>query len=580
LPAFQKVLAAQPHARLLLVGGVESLALPHEQATHYWNQLQALVDNLGLNAVVHMTGRLEADAVSHCLYGADIGVLPFNHGVTLKSGSLLAMMAHALPVLATCSDPADPDLDEQLVRSIAPRDANGLATELIELLSNPTLQHQLGSAGYQFSQQFSWTEITKAHLRVYQTALAHRSLAAQKANVNFSEATSSRASGDRPLRILAYTDSAGIGGAEISLGHLVGSASKDIEITVVGISEQVVNAIAERRSHINSQFCSQFSSFSHSQISRIMLPKRGIRSFIAHLQTFQRLHPDIVHLNLCTPWAGAIGLATALLLPHLRVVRVDQLPLRTTDALTLWRTRFLCLRVDAHVAVGEASARRMEDFYALGRNSVISIPNCVPDPGEPLPPPDRPPGQMTVGSIGRLDAMKAHDLLLQAIAQVEGVRLVILGEGDQRAALETLAIELGVRDRLSLVGWVDDPQSYLAEFDVVALPSRSEGFPLVMVEAMLAARPIVATRVGSIPEAVIDNKTGILIEKNDVAGLAIALRQLRDNPLQRIQLGKQAREMAVTHFTVGAMTANYERLWHKLRTVPRKPRLWIPRPQD
>lgn len=370
---------------------------------------------------------------------------------------------------------------------------------------------------------------------------------------------------DRPLRVIVYTDSAGIGGAEISLSHLVATVSNDVDITVVGVSRTVVDAIADRR----------------PQVARIVLAERGIRSVLAHLITFQRLHPDIIHINLCTPWAGAIGLTAALLLPHTRVVRVDQLPLRTTDAMLLWRTRTLSLRVDAHVAVGETSARRMEDFYALGRDSVISIPNGVPDRATAsLSLPNQSGKEMVVGSVGRLDAMKAHDVLLQAIAQVEGVRAVILGEGDQRPTLEALADTLGVRDRVELPGWVDDPRSHLPGFDVLAMPSRSEGFPLAMVEAMLAARPVVATRVGSMPEAVIDHQTGMLIEKNDIAGLANALRYLRDNPLERMRLGKQSREMAIAHFTVEQMTARYEQLWFKLLTVPRMPRLRVLRPRD
>ncbi|MEW6498585.1 MAG: glycosyltransferase, partial [Cyanobacteriota bacterium] len=108
--------------------------------------------------------------------------------------------------------------------------------------------------------------------------------------------------------------------------------------------------------------------------------------------------------------------------------------------------------------------------------------------------------------MGRLDLMKAHDILLRAIAQVDGVRVVILGEGKQREALEKLAAQLGVSDRLELRGWVDHPREHLPEFDVIAMPSRSEGFPLAIVEAMLAARPVVATRVGSIAEAVSEVK--------------------------------------------------------------------------
>jgi glycosyltransferase involved in cell wall biosynthesis len=293
-----------------------------------------------------------------------------------------------------------------------------------------------------------------------------------------------------------------------------------------------------------------------------------------------QLHPDVVHFNLCTPWASATGLAAALSLPNTRVMRVDQLPLRTTDALTLWRTRTLSLRVDAHVAVGEASARRMEDFYALGRGTVRSIHNGVPDViGEPVPV-IRSEGQLIVGSIGRLDRMKAHDILLRALAQVNGVRVVILGEGEQRPALLQLAAKLGVKDRFELLGWVDNPQVYLPGFDIMALPSRSEGFPLAVVEAMLAARPVVATRVGSVGEAVIEGETGFLIDKEDVDGLATALCCLRDDSRLRERLGRRGREVAKARFTVERMSANYEHLWHEVVAAPRSPRLRVPRPRD
>lgn len=383
---------------------------------------------------------------------------------------------------------------------------------------------------------------------------------------------------NRKLRLLVYTDSLGIGGAEISLGHLVEHLSETIDLAVVGVGKTVVQAIAARRLQKIQHYDGQHILTQHNSIQYI-LPQQGVRAWLAHRLLFQRLRPDIIHINLCTPWAGAMGLSAALTLPTVRVVRVDQLPLRTTDAVALWRTRALCLRVDAHVAVGEASARRMEDFYALGRNTVISIPNGVPDQRVPILP-KHSSQQLIVGSVGRLDAMKAHDILLRAVAKVEGVQAVILGEGDQRSTLKNLAIELGISDRIELLGWVENPSVHLPYFDVVALPSRSEGFPLAMVEAMLAARPVVATRVGSMPEAVIDHKTGILIEKDDVVGLAQALTELRDHPELRLQLGQQARELAKTRFTVESMTASYETLWYKLLSTPRTPRIRVPRPKD
>ncbi|SRR5579883_358915 len=101
LRAFQKVVTTHPQARLLLIGGVESLALPQEEAKRYWDKLHFLARELELSNKVHFTGYLNAETASEYLAGSDIGVLPFNHGLTMKSGSLLTLLAHNLPVVGT-----------------------------------------------------------------------------------------------------------------------------------------------------------------------------------------------------------------------------------------------------------------------------------------------------------------------------------------------------------------------------------------------------------------------------------------------------------------------------------------------
>jgi glycosyltransferase involved in cell wall biosynthesis len=381
--------------------------------------------------------------------------------------------------------------------------------------------------------------------------------------------------------IIAYTDSRGIGGSEISLGHLIAATSSDWQITVVGVCPEVIQTICSYRPNVKP----------------IILSDSGPMALARHWLTFQRLHPQIIHFNCCTPWANAVGLAAAMLLPRLKahqteahqtqvkLVRVDQLPLRTTDALTLWRTRGLCLRVDAHIAVGQTSARRMEDFYALGRNSVISIPNGVPELANSAESSRRHSADahlsdLIVGSIGRLDAMKGHDILLRAAAQVERIKVVILGEGAERPVLEQLAQDLQISDRVQFKGWVPNPRDQLGNFDVVVLPSRSEGFPLAMVEAMLAARLVIATRVGSMPEAIIDGKTGYLIEKDDVEALTSALRKLRDQPDLITSLGQNAQTAAQTNWTATAMAKRYDQLWRELLASPNQSRLSVPRPRD
>ncbi|MBW4582116.1 MAG: glycosyltransferase [Tildeniella nuda ZEHNDER 1965/U140] len=170
LVAFKQIIATKPHVRLLLIGGVESLALVGEQAATYWHKLHTLVTTLGLDGNVHFTGYISAEAASRYLAGADLGVLPFHHGVTLKSGSLLTLLAHGLPVVATRPESPDRELDHCLT-FISPRDPTGLAIALVELLNDRAKRHQLSMAGYTVVQNLTWDAIAKTHLQLYQSVL-------------------------------------------------------------------------------------------------------------------------------------------------------------------------------------------------------------------------------------------------------------------------------------------------------------------------------------------------------------------------------------------------------------------------
>jgi glycosyltransferase involved in cell wall biosynthesis len=171
LKAYKEVLEDHPLARLLLVGGVESLALG-EEAAWYWNELHALVAHLGLDEMVAMTGYVPEEEVSRLLSGADVGVLPFNHGVTLKSGTLLTLLAHGLPVVATRADPPEPELAAgRLVRLAERRDISGLAAALSGLLSDASQHARLREAGRAYCRRLSWSAIAERHLEVYETVL-------------------------------------------------------------------------------------------------------------------------------------------------------------------------------------------------------------------------------------------------------------------------------------------------------------------------------------------------------------------------------------------------------------------------
>lgn len=164
LPAFKQVFLTQPQARLLILGGFESLGLSGEDAKRYLVQLQALVNELDLLQLVHFTDYVNAQSASHYLTGADIGVLPCDRPLTLNSSSLLTLLAHGLPVVATQSQTLPIG---HPVRLIPPDNINALASHLLQLLDNPDQRSELGKAGIVFGQNFTWHNIIREHLDIY-----------------------------------------------------------------------------------------------------------------------------------------------------------------------------------------------------------------------------------------------------------------------------------------------------------------------------------------------------------------------------------------------------------------------------
>jgi glycosyltransferase involved in cell wall biosynthesis len=154
-------------------------------------------------------------------------------------------------------------------------------------------------------------------------------------------------------------------------------------------------------------------------------------------------------------------------------------------------------------------------------------------------------GDCVIVSIGRLSNEKGHADLLQALERMpeeagRAFRLVIAGDGPERAALERLASPFG--DRVKFLGHVADPWILYCAADMFALPSHSEGSPLVMFEAMAAGLPIIATRVGGIPEVLTDGSTAVLVAPKEVDVLASKLAKLIGDARRRRELGDAARE--------------------------------------
>ena len=172
LKAHARVLEARPGTKLLLIGGAESLALPGQKASSYRGELRALVGKLGLVDAVAMTGYVAEDEASLLLSGSDIGALTFNQGVTLKSGTLLALLGHGLPTVVTRSDPPEPDLSSgEISRVVERRDVPGIARAISGLLADAGERQRLAENGRAYVRNLSWSASAQRHGEVYEKVL-------------------------------------------------------------------------------------------------------------------------------------------------------------------------------------------------------------------------------------------------------------------------------------------------------------------------------------------------------------------------------------------------------------------------
>ena len=169
-----------------------------------------------------------------------------------------------------------------------------------------------------------------------------------------------------------------------------------------------------------------------------------------------------------------------------------------------------------------------------------------------------------IGWAGRLTAIKRPLDLVRAAAAVDGSTLVLAGDGELRAAVDALARELDVNDRVRLLGYVADMGEWYAAFDAFLLTSANEGTPVVAIEAQAAAVPVVATDAGGTRTVVDDGETGFVVEVGDIDALAARLRELRDDSDLRSRLGAAGAQRMRSRFSIERMVDDVERVYREI----------------
>lgn len=238
--------------------------------------------------------------------------------------------------------------------------------------------------------------------------------------------------------------------------------------------------------------------------------------------------------------------------------------------------RFLAGLSDRIITVSGELGREIADRKIASPEKLVTIYNGIA-PERFNKPPDReylqkatgiPAGKKIVGTVSRLAPQKGVGDFIKAAARLAGETkdtvFLVAGDGPLRSDLERKAAEMNLAGKIFFTGERQDIQMILPCLDVFVLASVTEGMPLTVLEALAAGRPVVATRVGGIPEAVSDGVNGLLVSPGDAQGMAAAILRLLEDPGASRKMGEEGRKRVAGDFTVDKMVGATEQVYMDL----------------
>jgi L-malate glycosyltransferase len=350
----------------------------------------------------------------------------------------------------------------------------------------------------------------------------------------------------------------GIGGVPLRMVRIINNLGKQFRHTVVALDNNFDAAAGIA-----------------GELDVAVLPNRGVKRGMLHnlahsALELRRLQPDLL---LTYNWGAIEWAAASRFAPVSRHLHVEAgFSLGEADSQILRRVLFRrwalarCGRIVVPSRQLEDLARRV---WRLPVSRVAYVPNGVDTARFAAPVSDgvpgfaRRPGEMVIGTVAPLRLEKNIGRLLRVFAMLKTphpVRLIIAGDGAQRAALERLAAELGIADRVIFSGQVT-PEAVLGTFDIFALSSDTEQMPNALLEAMAASRAIAAVDVGDVKKIVCEDNREFIVDRDDASAFAGALTRLLGDPEKRRALGCANRRRAVTEFSQERMFSAYSRIF-------------------
>lgn len=360
-----------------------------------------------------------------------------------------------------------------------------------------------------------------------------------------------------PIRVMHVNSTRSIGGTERMLGHLLPRFDSARFRCCLACFNSPSGATAEWRA-------------AGIELYHLNVDKRLSLLGVARLALLmRRWKPDV----LFTYGLRAGLMARAASLAYRRLVMISG-----QRGIEDWKTPLEVLAervtsplVDLYVGNSQACCEMLATRERIPRRKLIAIPNGValaesPDLDVRLADLKRrhplPDDAFVIGSVGRLAPVKGHDVLIKAariaLRQRGDLFFVFVGEDCRNGELQAMAEREGVGNRCLFGGYTPDVYPWLRRFHLFVLPSLSEGMPVALLEAMLAGLPVIATRVGGVPEVVEHGVSGLLVGPRDPQALADAILALAENSDARKQMAEAGRARASENFTLPTMVRRYE----------------------
>lgn len=327
-----------------------------------------------------------------------------------------------------------------------------------------------------------------------------------------------------------------------------------------------------------------------STLCRPIAPFDDLRTLLRLYRELRSLQPAIVHTHMAK--AGLLGRlaaaaynATRGAAPRARIVHtyhghvLEGYFSASVNRIFITLERLLARTSDAIVAISPAVRHELVESYGIGRDRQYRV---VPlgfnlEGFAAINDADRAAarrvlnladGVPVIATVGRLTAIKHHELYLDAVRRVArqhpAAIALIAGDGERRAELEALAATLGIGDRVRWLGWRRDLATIYAATDVFLLTSRNEGTPVAIIEAMASAVAVVSTDVGGVKDVIHSPDVGLLASFGDGAALATAIGSLLADPASRRAMGTRGRAAVLQRFGFDRLVGDIARLYHEL----------------